>query len=236
MTDLVHSISSLRNLESFHFPRSSYNGLRNDALFDSWPPKLRKLQIAGGIRDESILYFSTIPSTLTHLDIGDCPHLSMAFIKPLFTVLGPHLQHLRIDSKLPKLSWYSLDCILDDLRSLRHLNVAADYICEHFFGSERRYDPNHPYLLESLQLSCRDSSVLTENHNVIGDVVWNAVVDGPFRNLRRLRLCQKLGWTRDEEGRRSVKELSALLEALAREDRDRNALDEGVEAGVWVFE
>ena len=236
MADLFHSISTLHDLESFHFPRSSSNDHRIAGLFNSWPPKLRKLQIAGGIRDESILYLSTIPNTLTHLVIGDSPNLSGAFIRPLLTALGPHLQHLRIDSDLPKLSWHSLIYILEVLPVLRHLKIAVDYTCDLFFRQGHIYNADNPHCLEFLQLSCHHSSTSQESLEITSDVVWSAVVDGPLKNLRRLRVCRRLGWTQDEEGRRGVKELSALLEALAREDRGENSSDEDVDAGVWVFD
>ena len=235
MADLFHSISSLHHLESFHFPRSSSNDHRNNRLFNTWPPKLKKLQIAGGIRDESIIYFSTLPDTLTHLTFGDCPNLSSAFIRPLLTVLGPHLHYLRIDSNLPKLknvfsSMSSLYNILDLLPILRHLTVRVGYICRFFFVSGKIYSLLNPHVLESLQLSCLESNDITS------DVVWDAVEDGPFKNLRRLRVSRKLGWTRDDEGKRSVKELSELLQALAREDRGDGASDDEVAAGVWEFD
>ena len=235
MADLFHSISSLHHLESFHFPRSSTNDHRSMGLFNTWPPRLRKLQIAGGIRDESIIYFSTLQDTLTHLTFGDCPNLSLAFIRPLLTVLGPHLQYLRIDSNLPKLNipsllMFSLNEILDVLPALRHLTIRADYISEFFFASGKFYNSNNPHVLESLQLDC------LENTDITSDVVWDAVEDGPLKNLRRLRVSRKLGWTLDEEGKKSVQELSELLEALAREDRGDDVRDLEVDAGVWVYD
>lgn len=236
MADLFHSISTLHDLESFHFPRSSSNDHRTTALFNSWPPKLRKLQIAGGIRDESILYFSTIPYTLTHLVIGDCPNLSWAFVNPLLTALGPHLQYLRIDPNLPKLSWLSLNGIIEALPVLRHLNIAIGYIYEVFFREGLIFKLDNYHCLEFLQLSCHHSTTSQDSQEITSDDIWSAVVDGPLKNLRRIRVSRRLGWTQDEEGRRAVKELSALLEALAREDRGESSSDEDVDAGVWVFD
>ena len=235
MADLFHSISSLHHLESFHFPRSSSNDHRTTGLFNTWPLKLRKLQIAGGIRDESVIYFSTLPNTLTHLTFGDCPNLSLAFVRPLLTILGPHLQYLKIDSNLPKLNnvsslMFSLNDILDVLPALRHLTIRADYICESFFASGKIYNSHNPHTLESLQLDC------LENDEITSDLVWDAVEDGPLKNLRRLRVSRKLGWTQDEEGRRSVRELSSLMMALAWEGRGENAPDVEINAGVWVYD
>ncbi len=231
MNDLFHSIGALPNLETFRFPRSSSSDLSTTALFNRWPPRLRKLQVVGGIRDESLLYFSTLPDTLTYLVIGDCPNLSMSFIKPLLNILGSHLQNLRIDSNLPQLTWYSLNNILEDLPALRHLTIAIDYICQDFF----RQELDNPHFLESLQLDCLYPAALGEGQDITSDLIYSAVVDGPLKNLRKLRVRSTFGWIGDEEGRRSVTELSELLQALAREDHENNVSTEEVDAGVWIF-
>lgn len=235
MNDLFHSISALDNLETFRFPRSSSSDRGTTALFNSWPPKLQKLQIAGGIRDQSLLYFSTLPNTLTSLVIGDCPNLSMAFLKPLLAVVGSHVQILKIDSSLPQLTWYSLNTILEVLPALRHFNVAADYICEDFFRQDYGNNLDNPRFLESMEITCLHTPPIGQTHDITSDLIYNAVVDGPLKNLRRLSVRQMLGWIQDEEGRKSVEELSELLQALAREDLGPNASDEEVNAGVWIF-
>lgn len=235
MNDLFHSISTLDHLETFQFPRSSSSDRNTTALFNRWPSKLQKLQIAGGIRDESLLYFSTLPNTLTRLVIGDCPNLSMAFIKPLLTVVGPNIQILKIDSNLPQLTWYSLNTILEVLPALQHFNVVVEYICEDFFKQDYGNNLDNPRFLESMELTCLRMPITGQTHDITSELIYNAVVDGPLKNLRRLSVRQMLGWAQDEEGRRSVTELSELLQALAREDLGPNASEEEVDAGVWMF-
>ena len=235
MTDLFHSISNLHRLESFLFPRSSSNGHSTSALFNSWPQKLRRLELAGGVRNESILYFATVPNTLTHLVIGDCPQISMAFIRPLTNYLGSHLEYLRVDENLPKLSFHSLSTILDVLPTLRHLTIAVEYISETFFMPGTVYTASNPHRLRSLKLSCLKLASSPASWDITADTVWMAVVEGPFKNLRKLRVCQKLGWSRDEESHRGMRELGVMLEALAREDCE-GAPDRELDAGLWVFD
>ena len=233
MTDIFRSISHLNRLESFSFPRACSNDPNPYSPLNSWPSKLKKLELAGGLRDESILYFATVPDTLTHLTIANGPHLSMFFIRPLADFLGAHLERLRIETYLPNLEYHSLEDILDILPALRHFTVAIEYISKDFFMPSMVYTASNPHRLRSLKLSSLYLDLSLAIKEITADTVWTAVVDGPLKNLRKLQVCQFLQWSRNVESRRGVKDLGAMLEALAREDCE-GVPDDELNAGLWI--
>ena len=96
---------------------------------------------------------------------------------------------------------------------------------------------HHESVLEILEL---DSSETVARNDVTSDLIWGAVGGGLGR-LRKVRVHQRLGWTETAEGRADLKDLSELLEALAREDEEaginvRDRVDGKLDAGVWVFD
>ncbi|SLM34698.1 F-box domain [Lasallia pustulata] len=229
LSDLFHSIGSLENLISLRFPRSSTNDTKTNALHHSWPPLLQTLHISGGLRDASLLYFCTAPPTLTSLTISNCPHLSMAFISPLLKAIGPHLTHLRISENMPQLGYAALDNLLLQLPSLLHLDLSTDFITAKFFVSASRISPAHP--LNFLELSSPRQGFRYDEQEIdriSSDHIFRAIDAGGLSNLRRLRVHRALGWTDSAEARVELKELSELLEAMAREEGSGSA-------GVWIF-
>lgn len=182
-----------------------------------------------------MFYFAHVPQSLTRLFIGDCPNISMTFISPLLDLLGPQLQKLSINARLPRLHDYSLDHILGSLPILRHLTIAVDYITNQFFLQCFGYSQLDPHPLEQIDFGFVDFGIPSESQLLDRDDVWDAVADGILGRLRKVRVHRKLGWA-DPEKRKELQELSDLLLALAREDRKGNEALGDPDAGVWVYD
>lgn len=205
-----------------------------DALKYDWPCGLRELHISGGLRDETALSLSTLPSSLTHLTIGNCPHLSMLFIRPLVKLLGPQLQYLEIVAPLPNLNlgYGVLTDVMDLAPNLHHLKISLDFLELSFFTpgdsgqSEGRF-------LRQLDLDCFEPAECTAFHpNLIADVIVGS--EGKFSKLRKLGVHKRLGWTNTEMGVESMREIDELQKALAREDGNDAEITED-DAGVVFF-
>ncbi|MCJ1300824.1 hypothetical protein MMC08_003623 [Hypocenomyce scalaris] len=229
LSDLFHSISPLDNLVSFRFPRSSTNDTKTNAFHHSWPCSLQNLHISGGLRNASLLYFCTVPHTLTTLAMSNCLHLSMAFISPLLKTIGFHLTHLKISDNMPQLGYGALDNVLLQMPLLLHLSFSIDFITAKFFVCAGKVTPPHP--LNFLELNSSQQTPRYEAPDfgrIRSDCIFRAIDAGGLSNLRRVRVHRALGWTDCMAGRLDLEELSELLEAMAREEG-------GGEAGLWVF-
>ncbi|KAM0798385.1 hypothetical protein BDR22DRAFT_384004 [Usnea florida] len=104
MIDLLRSTSLLPKLESLHLPRSSAHDASKDPMTCTWPVALQELYISGGIHDEALVSLGSLPPSLSHLRIGNCPHLSIVSIGNLLQTKGLQLQHLEIIAPIPALS------------------------------------------------------------------------------------------------------------------------------------
>ncbi|KAI4128008.1 MAG: hypothetical protein LQ347_004354, partial [Umbilicaria vellea] len=188
LSSLFHTLAPLTSLLTLHFPRSSTNDSRTNPLSHSWPPCLHTLHISGGLRDASLLYFCTVPRTLTSLTLSNSPHLSTAFVSPLLKAIGPHLTRLRIADTMPQLRATALDTILPHLPALHHLSAPADLISGAFFLCAGGLSPAHP--LSVLELgSPRQGSRHEEAaaERVRAEQIFRAVDAGGLANLRRVR-------------------------------------------------
>ena len=234
MSDLLRSTSTLSKLEILYLPRSSTHGSSEDVLKYDWPTKLRELYISGGIRDESVLDLSTLPRSLIHLSISNCPHLSMLFVGPLLKHTGSQLQYLEITAPIPGigLGHDPLTNVTDLAPNLRHLKISLDFVGPSFFTAS---DPSLPecQFLNRLDLDCFDPA---ENVDFRPERIADAIVgsESKFTKLRKLGVHHKLGWMDTKASREAVAEIDELLKALAREDGPDAEIPEA-EAGVVFF-
>ena len=204
------------------------SGLRNC----NWPAKLRELHISGGIHDEPLVSLGTLPTSLSRLSIGNCPHLSMASIGNILKSKGSQLHHLEIFAPIPSLAQdpKPLSSYMEHVPNLLYLRVSLDFISRSFLLSEN--DKGDYYPLRQLDLDCFDPA---ECDSFTAYDLWVAIAyDNWFGRVRKVRVHRRLGWAATAEGQEQMKDLDELLKALAREDGASAEIDEG-DAGVMLF-
>jgi len=227
MSDLLRTISFLSNLEILHLPRSSTQDPGKYILKYDWPTKLRELHISGGLHDETTVYFSTLPSTVSHLSIGNCPHISMLSIGPLLLAKGQQLQYLEILAPIPRLQLGQkpLNNTLELVPNLCHLKISVDFIDTDFFLNASSEHPS----LTRIDLHCFDAE---DTSNIDASSMYSFLELYPFSKVRVLGIHQKLGWATKYAG--DVVDLDELLKAMATEDGPGSEISEA-EAGVVFF-
>lgn len=237
MSDLLRSLSGLSKLETLYLPRSSaYEASRNAVKYD-WPSRLRDLHISGGVRDESTLYLSTLPPSVTRLSIGNCPHLSMLSLRPLLQAKGSQLRYLEIVAPIPalELGHKPLNNVMDMVPNLRHLKISLDFLAPIFFTPSAS-NPDACQSLRRLDLDCFDPG---ECSFITLEQVWQGFdwaegKDGKFNKVRKLGISNKLGWADRKSDKATIQEIDELLKAMAREDGVNAEIGED-EAGVLMF-
>ena len=232
MSDLLRSTSVLSKLEVLHLPRSSTPNTSIESASYGWPSRLREIHVSGGIHDESAHCLTTLPPSVSHLSIGNCPHLSMVSIRPILSVKGPQLLYLEIVAPIPALtlSPKPLNNILGLLPNLRRLKISLDFISLACFDVQMVMTSILP--LREIDLDCFDPAeceLLTAE-----DVSYGISNTHTWGNLRKVRIHRRLGWTKTQCAKRSVGELDEYLKALAKEDGPGAEIKEH-EAGVIFF-
>lgn len=230
MEQLFNTLSTMNDLETLFFPRSSRPGvtpwtegpeIEKGARY-TWPPRLKALHLAGGV-DNYFLKWQLIhaPKTLERLSIQHCSQAYVGGLMDCLEVLGPQLQHLTIRHPMTKLFPSALDHILLLCPSLIAFRVSADYISHSFFES---IPQSHP--LRILELDC--SSTAGVEVGIDPDTIFDAVEEGRLPDLRSVRVHARLAWTATERIKRDAQDLGDILEAA---ERERPL---GVVAGVWI--
>ena len=211
--------------------RSSAHDADSDLRNCNWPAKLRELQISGGIHDGPLVSLSTLPTSLSRLSIGNCPHLSMASIGKLLKCKGSLLHHLEILAPIPSLAQdhKPLNGFMEHVPNLLYLKVSLDFISRSFFNSERNKGDHYP--LRQLDLDCFDPA---DCDYITANEVWFAIYDDLFGRLRKVRVHRRLGWAATAEGEEAMEDLDDILKSLAREDGASAEIDEA-DAGVMLF-
>ncbi len=227
MSDLLRSISFLSHLKILHLPRSSTQDPGKSILKSDWPAQLQELHISGGLHDETTVYFSTLPPTVSHLSIGNCPHISMLSIGPLLLAKGPQLQYLGILAPIPRLQLGQkpLNNIMGLLPNLRHLKISVDFIDTDFFLNASSEHPT----LSRIDLHCFDTD---DTSQLDASNLYTFLELYPFSKVRILGIHQKLGWAFKDGV--NILDLDELLKAMAREDGPGAEVSED-EAGVVFF-
>lgn len=227
MSDLLRSVSFLSKLEALHLPRSSTQDPGKDILKYDWPAKIRELHVSGGLHDETTVYFSTLPSTVSRLSIGNCPHLSMLSIGPLLLAKGPQLQYLEILAPMPRLQLdhKPLNNLMDLVPNLRHLKISVDLIEVDFFLNASNRQPQ----LSRIDFHCGDPAAVPF---MDAQYVYASLDLVPFSKVRVIGIHHKLGWASTAQG--DIVDLDELLQAMAREDGPGAEISED-EAGVVIF-
>ena len=217
--------------QTYMTARSSAHDASKDLLTCTWPTTLRELHISGGIHDEALVSLGSLPSSLSRLRIGNCPHLSTVSIGNLLQTKGPQLQHLEIIAPIPALSRNptSLSDYLKHVPNLLYLKISLDFVWHSNFPSERVEGDRYP--LKQIDIDCFDPGEC----ELYASDLWAVIAsESRFGRVRKVGIHRRLGWADTREGKEQVKDLDDLLKALAREDGP-NAEVKEVDAGVVLF-
>lgn len=211
--------------------RSSAHDASKDLITCTWPATLRKLHISGGIHDEALVSLGSLPPSLSHLSIGNCPHLSIVSIGNLLQTIGPQLQHLEILAPIPALSRNpkSLSDYIKHVPNLLYLKISLDFVWQTTFLSEREEGDHYP--LKRIDIDCFDPAECELYASDFGAVI---AFESRFGMVRKVGIHRRLGWADTREGKVQVRNLDDILKALAREDGP-NADVEEADAGVVLF-
>ena len=212
--------------------RSSAHDKSKDLMTCTWPATLRELHISGGIHDEALVSLGSLPPSLSHLRIGNCPHLSIVSIGNLLQTNGPQLQHLEIIAPIPALSRNptSLNDYMKHVPNLLYLKISLDFVSLSTFLNLEREEGDH-YPLKQIDIDCFDPA---EGEFYASDLWAVTACESRFGRVRKVGIHRRLGWTDTREGKEQVRDLDDLLKALAREDGP-NADVKEVDAGVVLF-
>lgn len=239
LDSFMSSIKHLDKLERLHFPPSCrLNSKKPSDYLPSWPMNLRELHIPGNLGEDYQDFMINFPPSLTHVTIGNCPHLIVPLVLFLMLSLGHQLESLEIKQSKILLGKYSLNELLPYLPVLRRLSIPAEHINTEFFTCASELELKDPSSLVELELTSSNGIPLGEEDNkVVIDCnhVWGAVVDGRLGRLRRLKVHRNLKWDLGREGRCDLKALDDMLQALAREDAEASGSQETIDSGVWII-
>ena len=229
--EFAHILSCLPNLEILHFSASGGPFQRFEGF--QWPQQLRELQITAPLYGpESFDALTQLPVSVTKLDLElRRPRITAPFIGML-RQLGPQLRSLRIHNGFAKSSSNQLDGILLLLPVIQQLCISICYIGRKFLDHAMELAPSGPSPLVELGLSCPESWI--PGCEITSDLIEDTVIHGGLPRLRRVRVPKNFGWDSDAEQRQNTNDLSAMLQALAREDDGATGVPAD-KAGVWTW-
>ena len=231
MPDLLRSTSFLSKLERLYLPRSSTQVRKDPFSQDKWPPNLGALHVSGGIPSKGLLYFESLPSTVTHLSIGNCPHIGINAIFPVLKHLDSSLRRLEILAPMPAVKRENR--LLGDIwrygHNLSHLKISLDLISIAFLN---RVESQHASL-QRLDLPCFD---LAQCNIKIANVLYGNLGINQLAKIRIVGIDEKFAKTTwmDRPGWQHLEDIDDLLKAFAREDGEGADISEA-EAGVVML-
>ncbi|KAF2200722.1 hypothetical protein GQ43DRAFT_449310 [Delitschia confertaspora ATCC 74209] len=222
---LTQAVRHLGELRELYLPRCSFN--YEDAcelsMVVKWPPKLRLLQLSGGVHGKFIYDLTrqpeNFPPTLSHLSISHCPRVLFQQIQSLIESMSHLLRHLELRD-LPQVQMGQLSRVLTWAPQLQSLTIAMDYI-DIGMGSlpvgwsPSRWAEGHP--LESLTL------VTSGHQDPDSDAYFTAVdlftmIDERYLSrLRYIYIAESTGWTKHED---EGDEIGAIRECLTELDQE----------------
>lgn len=225
------SISKLDKLECLYFPRCCQVGPVAGQRTGIWPPNLRQLHISGYLGQESLSYFSNYPPSLTKLCIESNHRLPLICTIHLLTSLGPQLNTLDVGNPMKGFMLFDMADLLYDLPVIRVLSIPAD--CVSCGGiKEPKLGRTYRSSLVELQLNPCFGKEGTFVQRIFRRLA-EAVKDGRLQKLRKVKIDRK--FITQEDGRKAVGELDALLETLAQEDELDSDSGEKTNRGVWLL-
>ncbi|KAH8819092.1 hypothetical protein F5884DRAFT_743521 [Xylogone sp. PMI_703] len=210
---LFQTLGPLVNLEVLYYPRNAGGAWNNERTKTcTWPPKLRELHLSGGIDDYFVEnHLASVPISLEHIEITNCPHVSTFSLYRTLGALGSQISHLTIRHPMNNLQVGSLDYICTICPELFEFKVSADYISEDMLDSIP-----YGHSLCSMELDC--SPTAGEDVGISPQKICEAVEQGRLPDLRRVSVSERLAWNATEALRQSTRKLEQLLEE--REDED----------------
>ena len=250
-SELSHSLRKLLSLETFLFPRAGRE--RYEILFSCWPENLETCIITGGLksgyhiipgvwtdrnRDGRYVFPKRQPHNLRRLIVGNCDQIMTFDIESIISSKYlPRLELLKIVPPMEQLLRWPIGSERRIHQSnplacsnIRQLDIPIDYISYELLSSGHPKGPDHAYTLDTLHLRYINSS--KESYPALNsDIIFDAVAEGPFKNLRRLTMPRRLQETLNATSDAEL--LNQFLKALARED-GKKAMYTDEEAGIRI--
>jgi hypothetical protein len=199
--NMTQTVRQLPELEEIYLPRcsSSYDSTQLHMNI-KWPPKLRVLQLSGGVHGKFLFDLITqtdnFPVTMTHLSIAHCPKAQVSQLRRLLENLSPVLRHLELRD-LPQVSMGELSDVLDWATNLKSLTIALDYVDMTFGNMPPGFNSGmweHAKPLESLNL------ITSGSHEPGADMAFSPhdlkeLIDSRFLGrLRYICIADTTGW------------------------------------------
>ena len=171
--------------------------------------------------------------SLTRLTIGNCDQLwPSSIVWMVGKVYMPNLEYLKLKKSMALAMRFFLDSSLLAASNIRHLCVPVDFLGMDFCKQKHHGDFSAAYSLDTLELDAVANSdrLFTPFGNF--DLIFDAVSDGHFGNLRRLKLHRDLALRLGTSSDFDI--LNDYLKALAREDEEGAKYSED-QAGISLF-
>ena len=171
--------------------------------------------------------------SLTRLTIGNCDQLRPSDIVWMVgKVYMPELEYLKLKKPMALVMQSCLGSSLLAASNIRHLCVPVEFLDFDFWTEKHHGDFSASYSLDTLELDAFSSTIRLFEPFVHFDMIFDAVSDGHFGNLRRLKVHRDLApWLGTDSDFRI---LNDYLKALAREDEEGAKYSED-RAGISLF-
>ncbi|KAF2192498.1 hypothetical protein K469DRAFT_717041 [Zopfia rhizophila CBS 207.26] len=224
---LNQTVRQLPELTHLYLPRSSssYNSLQI-SMNIKWPPKLKLLQLAGGVHGKFIWDLNAqpnnFPPTLTHLSISHCPHLEHWDIKSLLKNLSRLLHHLELRN-LPQVKQGKLNGVLDWVPHLQSLIICTDYIDINFGSMPSGFNPSmwaQSKPLERLTLLTSGAHDPNDQNYFMPVDMWEMLEQRYLGRLRWVLVAKSTQWPDGENGA-ELDALEGLLHEVDKENWER---------------
>ena len=250
--DLLRALGALKKLVFLALPRCSPIPSPHMLLYDpnlpALPLSLRHIQFACSLHPAYMSLFHRVPPQLTALTVTDAPGWYSNPVDNIMMKLGPQIEDLRLQFRLPKPGFM----LQDDRRTflaLRRLQVSADHLFGGFF-SQTHQEPGPPLPLTDLTITAGSGPIpqaptcdFLYDEIIRGDDIHGRPIPGMLFCLRCVNISHGLNWRSTKAGQDHARDLQNLLIALEREARERAGVQitESVErdiartCGVWEF-
>ncbi|KAF2805284.1 uncharacterized protein BDZ99DRAFT_524994 [Mytilinidion resinicola] len=222
---LARTVRSLHELTDLFLPRCSAD-YQDAALSMTWPPKLRHLQLSGGIHGKFMQDLNkqpeNFPPTLTQLNVSHAPKVCAADLLELLGNLSTPLTKLEIVN-LPQLREGSLNEVLNICPNLVELVFAIDYIDFGFAanlpqskaaGGPDLWMKSHP--LQRLKILTSGGHHPESDFYFTPADLWDYVDKRWLGRLRYVVVADSTAWNEGEW----AQEMQSLFDALVNLDKE----------------
>ncbi|KAL9605611.1 MAG: hypothetical protein Q9179_001190 [Wetmoreana sp. 5 TL-2023] len=234
LTQLLRSTSKLIQLQLMSIKCNGGALPKPSDPDPSWPPSLSRLSISGTLDDKDLLLLRSLPSSVISLTFSYCPRLSTGPVKGLVKTLGCSLLHLHLGRQANNIRCERLSDWLCDLPKLRLFRVTLrnqQSLGTIMINYQTIFGGQNPHPLEYLMFDCTDVNGYWTDADY--EELWSAVAEGYLGRLRRVEFHYRKNARPPKFVKKQLEELNDLLQALAREDREREIINVE-DAGAYI--